>query len=471
MKRYKSNECRVLVLTLTGLASCGSGERAADPLSGGLLSQGGTGVSGGQEAAEAGETEDPAADSGDQGTGGGPKLDVGDGSVTAGGDEGGDVAGNCDCADASPVAYIWIANSSESTVSKINTVTMKEEGRYRTHPGQGNPSRTSVTITGRAVAVANRNGGVVKVFANEEDCTDANGDGVIQTSGGATDVLAWGTDECVSWFTDLNYASNRPVAWTCLDGAHRGEKVWTSGTNSGGVPGGPSPIDVLLLDGATGAIDETIVVEGFNGGDFGGYGGAVDAAGNFFVAPNGITGGFSGGSKMARIDAQTLDYELIPIPASITSYGITVDTDGNPWVTSYGSEGAARYNVDSGTWDAVEGFKSQAGIMRGEDGRVWVGTGTQNGQDGPIGVLAIDPATMTTSRLIPLAGGEIKGISVDPQGKIWAVNASPGEAFRIDPAAMAVEQSYAGLNGPYTYSDMTGYGVQSVTGCVPPPAG
>src|SRR5688572_29329198 len=32
-------------------------------------------------------------------------------------------------------SYIWIANSSQGTVSKIDTVTLEEVGRYDTHPG------------------------------------------------------------------------------------------------------------------------------------------------------------------------------------------------------------------------------------------------------------------------------------------------------------------------------------------------
>src|SRR5262245_1393261 len=42
-------------------------------------------------------------------------------------------------------SYIWVANAGQSTISKINTQTMVEEGRYITRPDSaGNPSRTSV---------------------------------------------------------------------------------------------------------------------------------------------------------------------------------------------------------------------------------------------------------------------------------------------------------------------------------------
>ncbi|MCB9565820.1 MAG: hypothetical protein H6710_01110 [Myxococcales bacterium] len=51
------------------------------------------------------------------------------------------------------LSYIWISNSSQATVSKINTKTAIEEGRYRVQGGS--PSRTSVNLQGD-VAVSSR---------------------------------------------------------------------------------------------------------------------------------------------------------------------------------------------------------------------------------------------------------------------------------------------------------------------------
>jgi len=450
----------VFALAVVG---CREDRDSSGGLYGGGDGDGGDDGADGGSADDGGDGGDDGSDDGGDSDGTGPKFDVG----TGGSDGPGDSDDPCECPEPSPKHYIWVANSQESTVSKINTITVQEEGRYATHPGMGDPSRTSVNISGRAMAVANRNGGVTKVWANVEDCVDASGDGTIQTSTGASDVLAWGADECVAWHTPLDYTSNRPVAWTCFGG---GEKVWTSGkTDLGGLPAA-DPIDVLLLDGDTGAIEQTIVVDGFGGLNFGGYGGAVDGDGNFFVIPNGIAGGIGGGNVMARIDAVTFTCELVPIPAEIISYGITVDGDGNPWVTSYGSVGAARYNVALGTWDTVAGFKSQSGIMQDRDGRLWVGSGTQGGADPPIGVYWIDPGSLALSAIIPISGEEIKGISVDPEGFVWAVNKAPGVAYKIDPDTQQMD-SYDNLTSPYTYSDMTGWAIQNANDCKPPPQG
>ena len=77
--------------------------------------------------------------------------------------------GGQDCRCDNEFSYVWIANSTEGTVSKINTRTGIEEGRYLTRAdGAGNPSRTSVSVDGSAAAVANRHGGVVKIWSRPE---------------------------------------------------------------------------------------------------------------------------------------------------------------------------------------------------------------------------------------------------------------------------------------------------------------
>ena len=138
-------------------------------------------------------------------------------------------------------SYIWISNSPEGTVSKIDTQSAVEVARYRTGPGEPDPSRTSVNLHGDA-AVLNRAGGVSKFAAIEERCKDLNGDGVIQTSHGPAEILDWGTDECLLWYQDLPFVADpdggtrwgpRPIAWdqgeVIPDGdacTRVGEAVW-----------------------------------------------------------------------------------------------------------------------------------------------------------------------------------------------------------------------------------------------------
>ena len=61
-------------------------------------------------------------------------------------------------------SYLWVANTDQGSISKINTFTQVEEGRYYSDPVEdaiANPSRTSVNIDGRYVVVSNRGAGTV----------------------------------------------------------------------------------------------------------------------------------------------------------------------------------------------------------------------------------------------------------------------------------------------------------------------
>jgi hypothetical protein len=403
-------------------------------------------------AADAGDADASADDT----AGSGVKLDVN--SPTGG-------VGGCGC----DLTYIWVANATESTVSKINTRTLVEEGRYLTREdGMGNPSRTSVNLAGD-VAVANRHGGLVKFFAEPSDCVDRNGDGVIQTSTGANDVLPWAVEECRAWFLDFPTTNQRPVAWTggttgpdACDG--NDANVWTvSSTVPGLFPGlgGNGGVTATLVDGVAGAILEQVDVPDFPGGSFGAYGAAVDAVGNLWFTSLGFPGG-----TLGRIDGATLDSEVMPVPQGIAPYGITVDHLGRVWLSSNLGSIAGRYDPVAGIWGTVEGFGGGAGLAEGPDGRMWVSAGNR-----VIGVdletLVVGPEWTTDESL--------KGLGFDVDGFLWAVTwkdpkdpASQAIAYKLDTTTLQVEDFYLGLTDPYTYSDMTGYALDTVT-C--PPAG
>jgi hypothetical protein len=387
-------------------------------------------------------------------TGGGLKLDVGTQA---------DFAVDCDCGMASEFSYIWVANSPEGTVSKIDTTTVQEVARYRTRgDAMGNPSRTSVSISGRAVAIANRHGGLVKIWSNQSDC-DPNKNGMpgLQTSSGAGDVLAWDQDDCVAWYTDFpDWTTQRPVAWapgqfndgTC---SWSNEQVWTAGCANGFQPGfGDGFSRVALVDGDTGAVIEKFELNGYPCNGFGPYGGAVDSTGNLWLTLN--------NGALAFIDRQTLTHTVHDKPADVQSYGMTVDDKGRPWVTSYSATtGVARYDPLTKTWTstgAVVGY-GQSGITQGKDGRMWI-AGFFNGSGG---VAGFDPETLALVETIPSTCNG-KGVSVDGKGFLWCAGGSV--AARIDLAAKT-ETAYNGLNGAYTYSDMTGFGVANAVGCQP----
>ncbi|MEM7152740.1 MAG: hypothetical protein AAF799_07850 [Myxococcota bacterium] len=363
---------------------------------------------------------------------------------------------DCNCGN-DDWSYIWVANANQGTVSKINTETMVEEGRYLTRPdGAGNPSRTSVSVNARSVAVANRYGGLVRIWARDQFCDPmANGQAGLQTSTGAGDVLPWGEDDCISWYTPFpTLTTQRPVAWSgVVDAANcEDEAVWTAGCGGGFSPGfGSGNTEVFRLDGSDGTIIDSLVVPNYPCAAFGPYGGAIDPAGDFWIVHN--------GGDVAVIRADTLDSEVFSRPGDLQPYGITADADGYIWVSGYNEpNGIGRLDPSTGQWDVIAGSVGQGGVTQTSDGRIWTAYWSSSFHDDQ-GVVWFDPTTLTLGGSISVPGGTVKGVSADLNGFLWAVT---GTAHKIDLSTDTIVDNYAGLSGPYTYSDMTGAGLQNV---------
>lgn len=339
------------------------------------------------------------------------------------------------------LSYIWIANSPQGTVSKINTQTMIEEGRYIVRPdAAGSPSRTSVALSGN-VGVANRGGGVTKIYIDPDDCQESNGIPGIQTSTDAT-FLAWGEEECIAWYTPLAYSSNRPMAWaqgdfneaTC---EYENEKLWTAGANGGGTT------QVLLLDGETGVVEQTVNIPEI-ASSIGLYGGAVDGDGHFW--------GIETSARLVRVDRQTFTYQVWSGPG-VASYGIAVDSVGRPWFCAGG--GASRFDPIAQTWQTLPspGGNQWGGCMTDGAGTLW----HCRQQDSML--VGIDTETLTVVQQIQLPAYS-HGISIDFDGNVWAVGFTSTQAYRVDPVTGTID-TFDGLVGAYTYSDMTGFGLSS----------
>lgn len=295
----------------------------------------------------------------------------------------------------------------------------------------------------------------------------------IQTSTGPGDVLPWDVEECRAWYLPFATTNQRPVAWT---GGTVGEndcdatnaEVWTvSSTVPSLFPGlgGAGGVTATLVDGDVGAIVEQIDIPSttFSGAQFGAYGGAVDAAGNLYFVGLGT---FSPG-VLVRVRKSDLGVDSWPIPQGVSSYGITVDHDGNPWVSSTLGSGAARFDPTTQAWDVIMGFWGGSGLAEGPDDRMYVSGGG--------GVYSVDLETLAVDHVF-MTDETVKGVGFDRNNDLWAVtwlddeNPTPegGVAFKIDPDTGVVIDFYNGLDHPYTYSDMTGKALGTVT-C--PPAG
>jgi hypothetical protein len=460
----------VLTMISAGLlllpACGGSGSSATSE---GLTSLGETGIDSGNDTNnESADSNNSGDGDGDSNTGDGdgdPGDGDGDPPTTTSGDGDGDndtgpdqkfdtlvvpdAAYNCGAGgggDDPEFSYLWAANSTQGTISKIDTKTVTEVGRYIVRPDSaGSPSRTSVSLSGH-VAVANRNGGVTKVYAQEEFCQDTNGTPGIQTSNSSA-YLPWGEEECIAWHKPMAYQSQRPVAWgqgefnegTCL---WENEELWTAGTNNNGT------IDIYVLDGEDGSTKEMIAVptggNGLTASYYGIYGGAVDGNGDFWGSQLGSSG------RLIRVNRQDMSYDIWDTPNEGSWYGMTVDEDGMVWLCrNY----VARFDPMTETWTTAQ-TGGYTGCMAdvGEDGLLWQAASGING------VIGVNRDTLQVEKMWP-AGGAY-GISIDFEGYVWAV-AFGSTVSKIDPDS-GQYWTYNGLVGAYTYSDMTGFALSSV---------
>jgi len=258
-------------------------------------------------------------------------------------------------------------------------------------------------------------------------------------------VLPWGQDDCMAWHTPLACSSNRPVAWTRgefneAECAFEGMDLWTVCDSQ-----------VHLLDGETGAIEETIAVPGGAGGWTFVYGGAADADGNFW-------GLDTGNNTLFRVDFQTLALQSWSLPPA-GGYGITVDSVGRPWVCGGGS--VSRFDLVTATWDSAgAGFGGIGGCMTDGDQLIWHGNDFGMLMGFNIETLAVDEQVQLPEY--------VHGVSVDFEGKVWGVSFAGSNAYRADPVTDVVD-TYSGLIGAYTYSDMTGHALSTAGGGGVPP--
>jgi cysteine-rich repeat protein len=344
------------------------------------------------------------------------------------------------------LSFIWIANSAQGTVSKIDTKTGVEHGRYYVQGGQ--PSRTSVNLLGD-VAVSSRDpGGVTKIAARKEKCIDKNGNGMIETSTGPADILPFGTDECILWTKSIpstGYGFGpRATAWeptepdpvTCQ---YPPPRLWFGWMDAN------YTAHFERVDGETGATLDTVMYP-WASGSYSPYGGAVNANGDFFAT------GLSGG-PVIKIDADTLALTDFGIPPNGCKYGMTLDIFGNIWVGGCGDSSVYHYDTMAGVWSNIgnAGGSRVNGIMADKDGNVW-GAGSDSCR-----LVHIDAASRTyINNSIPLPGCSAPwGVSIDIDGFVWVVDMN-GQAYKVDPVNYATVITVSGLVGPYTYSDMTG---------------
>lgn len=468
-----------IILTETRGESSGSNEPAGDPTAG--VTSGAGGGEGGESTTAA--PSGPGSSGGDSTTGEPPSAEE-----TGGGETG--------CIDAGTsvvdFSYIWIANTTQGTVSKIDTQSATEVGRYLVDDYDGasisscqGPSRTSVNLDGD-VAVLDRGGGLTKIIADETLCPDVDGSGSIDTSTGS-EYRAWLADECVEWHVDIPHSGSgcdgpRTVQWTAPDALGNCEyaapRVWVAFCNAD-----DDDVTVWLLDGDDGSLVQETAIPGYDCNTYGPYGGVVDSSNNLYFVDR------SSGQSLYEVEydcvqAETTDcWTEYAQPSGEDAYGITIDSEQRIWIAGGGN---SLYSFDTVTktyeslQDEVDAFFADGppdsnttntlrGLVADEEGVLWIASiasGAWSGGSNP-GILRVDP----TIEPVELAwygpdtlGGieHAAGASIDVDGYVWLVDTQGDQAFKIDPVTPAEHEVVSGLQYPYTYSDMTGFALTQV---------
>lgn len=359
---------------------------------------------------------------------------------------------------ATTLPFLWVPNSSDGTISKVNSVTGDELARYRVGPSNSDPSRTTVDLYGNCW-VANRNAGtVVKVglFENGQyldrnlngkvdTSSDLNGDGAISGS----EILPFGADECVLL---------EVVVITGKEGAY------APGMYTGGYAGdtscGPRGIAIdsynncwigtryskqyYYLDGSTGQILKHFDFSGLNHRP---YGAVIDENGTLWSAGENT-------DTLLWLDPTTDHYDLVALGHCV--YGLGLDGGGHLFISGYDDRRLTRVNVNTKGIDwSVQGKYQSRGVAITGDGNVWVANSGEN---------SVSRWTNDGQWITDIAVGNYPtGVSVDADGFVWAVNFTDQMIHRIDPATNAIVLSKLIAGNHYGYSDMTGIVSRSAT--------
>lgn len=316
--------------------------------------------------------------------------------------------------------YVWAPIHSSGTVLRLDADTGRVLGEYRTTPqtvANGRPSRTWVDQQGN-LWVANEEDNSVVMIATPESgrWVDRNNNGVLDTSIGQGDILAWangggvdtngGTstaqDELIVYYTKVNGRTIRHLSM------NRDGDIWV---------GGSSVSKFDLIDHLTGQIIRTEQSIGR-----GGFGGFVNSKGILFSA-----------GKFLRWDTAEPLSGVSPFSWNVQpdgSWNVAEDTDGNIWVTYEPSAFVRKFTPDGteiGSYSHGGGW-GQGMAIDPVTGDVWV---AHSHCGDTVGRLKKDGTLVGT---VKVASHGPTAVSIDRKGRIW-VSSSTGLMQRINPLA------------------------------------
>ena len=335
------------------------------------------------------------------------------------------------------LSYLWVPNSGEDTLSKLDTRTGKELARYRICD---NPSRTAADDDGFVWVACRNDGGVARLAALEKDCDDRNGDGVVQTSRdldetGAIEsweILTQGEDECLLFTAHPGGTSQRALAVDSERNAWVGEwnakRLRKLGFDDG------ANLSMIMLDQRP-------------------FGLEIDDNGLLWVAARDP-------GDLVRVDPVSKEVQAFTPPGAVQSvYGITLDANGDVWLSNSHLNGDVfRFRTADEEFDIVTtdfGLGYTSAMTVGNDGVVYVSHHTWTCGAGRH-VTSIDVAGMTVTGTLELSPAGVKGpygVSMDRDGFLWTGNHCANSATKVNVVTGEVVGEYPVGSAPYAYND------------------
>jgi uncharacterized protein (TIGR03382 family) len=380
--------------------------------------------------------------------------------------------------------YVWVANHDHNTVSKFNTNTFLEEGRYAVGIS---PSRTAVDLDGNAWVGSRGDGVLTKILWDKTQCPDKNNDGIIQTSNGTNLVSG---DECIIY-------QQKPQPGYTIRGLAAGPdgRVWIGYTQGGvqainaatfqlGPYHGQSNVP-LWRRGADGVYTKS----GTSGHAGGVYGLVLDAQGILYVSS-------TNRCHLPAFDTKTAQWvgsfvacdedsngSYSAYGSGQCSYGITVDANRNVWTGCWpGGSGVREFDaterkfyfyphsngkvtglaVEAATGDVWASF-----FQVGRTGRLKYNKANRSASTWQFIPTCYASAAPNASRT-QCSGNDLRGVGFDINGFAWTLGLGSTKVFKLDPAtnfraADLPNGAEVGVGTHYTYSDFTGAVAQSFT--------
>ena len=354
--------------------------------------------------------------------------------------------------------YLWVPNSFTGTVSKLDSVSGVELGRYRVGPNSDvDPGVAAVDLEG-SCWVGNRGAGtVVKIGLYENGgCVDRDGSGVIETSSDrdadgdirGSEILAWGDDECVLVETVLVESLEAPHVPGDGHDDYEANNLQAVATDANGDiwVGVYDSNELYKLDGGSGEVISQISVEDEATSP---TSAVVDNSGTLWVSswPD---------RWVLGVDPATGEKNRVDLEHG--SSGVALGTGDSLFVTGFDDRAFSRIDIASGEveWVVAAGWGAD-GIAATKGGRTWVAASGDNSltQYNAVGQ-PISPLVVT---------GGPTGVAVDQDGKVWVIGAQTATVYRIDPNSLQsdIVKTIADTASHLATGDMTGIVARNLT--------